>query len=78
MGNRFIKPMQREDWRFRLTNPKEYEKMVEQIEIMHKFTRQVIEERREALETAKAQGTNKTCKLYKTFYHRFINSKKQV
>ena len=51
MANRFIKPTQRIPWIFRLTAPDEYHEMNRCIKIMHKFTNDVIEERRKALQT---------------------------
>ena len=62
MANRFIKPIQRTDWLFRLTQPKRYRQMCEKIEVMHKFTRGVIEERRATLEASIAEGTYQACK----------------
>ena len=62
MANRLIKPLQRTNWSFRLLYPKIYHEMVSLIEVMHKFTRTVIEERRGILEKEISQGTYRPCK----------------
>ena len=60
MANRFIKPLQRTEFLFRLTEPKLYKESKRCIEVLHKFTTDVIEKRRAALEQSIKDGTFKS------------------
>ncbi|XP_065366483.1 cytochrome P450 4d2-like [Calliphora vicina] len=60
MANRFIKPLQRTDVLFRLTAPKQYQESQRCIKVLHKFTTDVIEQRRAALEQSLKDGSLKT------------------
>ncbi|XP_073828615.1 uncharacterized protein [Musca autumnalis] len=59
MSKRFVNPSQRTSILFKLTSPKIYKETQRCIEIMHKFTTQVIEKRREALEKSLREGNDK-------------------
>ncbi|KAI8115355.1 putative cytochrome P450 4d14 [Lucilia cuprina] len=59
MADRFVKPSQRTDFLFRLTAPKQYEEAKRCIKVLHKFTTDVIEQRRLALEQSIKDGTFK-------------------
>lgn len=59
MSKRFVNPSQRTSLLFRLTSPKIYMKTRHCIDVMHKFTTDVIEKRREALEAALKDGSYK-------------------
>uniref|UniRef100_A0A1I8P933 Cytochrome P450 n=1 Tax=Stomoxys calcitrans TaxID=35570 RepID=A0A1I8P933_STOCA len=60
MSKRFVNPSQRTPLLFRLTSPKVYKETQRCIGIMHKFTNEVIEKRRDALEAAIKNGTYQT------------------
>uniref|UniRef100_A0A1B0FQR6 Cytochrome P450 n=1 Tax=Glossina morsitans morsitans TaxID=37546 RepID=A0A1B0FQR6_GLOMM len=57
IGKRFITPIQRLNWLFRLTARRDYLKLHDNINILHKFTDEVIQKRRDALEKALRDGT---------------------
>ncbi|KAM7346802.1 putative cytochrome P450 4d14 isoform 2-T2 [Cochliomyia hominivorax] len=59
MANRFIKPLQRTNFLFRLTAPKAYQESERCIKILHDFTIDVIEKRRAALEESIEDGSFK-------------------
>ncbi|XP_075157456.1 cytochrome P450 4d2-like isoform X2 [Haematobia irritans] len=60
MSKRFVNPSQRTPLLFRLTSPKVYKETQRCIDVMHKFTTEVIEKRRDALEAALKDGTYQT------------------
>lgn len=48
----------RVDWLFRLTAPNKFNFMMENIKIMHEFTHDVIEKRRETLQVSLSKDNN--------------------
>ncbi|XP_065366480.1 cytochrome P450 4d2-like [Calliphora vicina] len=60
MADRFVMPTQRTDFLFRLTAPKQYQESQRCIKVLHKFTTDVIEQRRAALEQSLKDGSLKT------------------
>ena len=59
-ANRLFKPLQRTDFLFKLTAPKLYKETQDCIKTLHKFTIDVIEQRREALEQSLKDGSFKS------------------
>ncbi|XP_023307623.2 cytochrome P450 4d2-like [Lucilia cuprina] len=59
MADGFVKPSQITDFLFRLTAPKQYEEAKRCIKVLHKFTTDVIEQRRLALEQSIKDDTFK-------------------
>lgn len=59
-ANRVFSPLQRTDFLFKLSAPKLYKETQKCISILHKFTIDVIEQRREALEQSLKDGTFKS------------------
>ena len=59
-ANRVLSPLQRTDFLFRLSSPKLYKETQKCIATLHKFTIDVIEQRREALEKSLKDGSYKS------------------
>ncbi|XP_005177308.2 cytochrome P450 4d2 [Musca domestica] len=59
MSKRFVNPSQRTSFLFKLTSPKVYRETQRCIGVMHRFTTQVIEKRRQALEKSMREASNK-------------------
>lgn len=59
-ANRVLNPLQRTDFLFRLTSPKLYRESQQCVATLHKFTIDVIEQRREALEKSLKDGSFKS------------------
>lgn len=68
-SKRFMAPLQRSDFTFRLSAPGSYKLFYDSIKIMHDFTDKVIEDRRTALQKSIADGTYKPMGMSKNFFY---------
>lgn len=57
MADRFVKPWQTTELLFRLTAPKQFKESKRCVKVLHKFTIDVIEKRRLALEQSLKDGS---------------------